>query len=76
MGNFQFGYFDSHNRPPPIQVKHLQNDRIAATASQKLCLFKLFPLIFHNVINQLASFIVYVQLREIIDLIFSLPFRR
>jgi hypothetical protein len=76
MENFQYGYFDSHDRPPPIQVKHLQNDRIAATASQKLCFFKLFPLIFHDIIDQLPSFIVYIQLREIIDLVLSVPFRR
>jgi hypothetical protein len=76
MENFQYGYFDSHDQPPPIQVKHLQKGRMAATASQKLCFFKLFPLIFHSIIDQLPSFIVYTQLREMIDLILSAPFRK
>jgi hypothetical protein len=74
--NFQYGHFDSRNRPPPILVKHLQNDRIVATAAQKLCLFRLFPIIFHDVIDRLPSMIVYKQLREIIDLVLSIPFRR
>ena len=76
MENFKYGYFDMKNRPPPIQIKHFQNDRIAATAAQKLCLFKLFPIIFHDVIGQLPSFIVYKVLRDILDLVLSYPFRR
>ncbi|CAF1511712.1 unnamed protein product [Adineta steineri] len=64
------------NRPPPIQVKHLQNDGIVATASQKLCLFKIFQLIFNDIVVTLPSFIVYKQLREILDLVLSLSFRR
>ena len=31
------------SRPPLVQVKHLQKNRTVATASQKLCLFKVFP---------------------------------
>jgi len=76
MEQFQYGYFDSRDQPPAIQVKHLQNDRLVATASQKLCLFRLFPLIFCDVIDQLPSMIVYKQLREILDLILSIPFRK
>jgi hypothetical protein len=57
-------------------VKHLQNDRIVATASQKLCMFKLFPIIFNDIIDNLPSFIVYKQLREILDLVLSVPFRK
>jgi hypothetical protein len=76
MENFHYGYFDARNRSPPIQVKHFQNDRIAATASQKLCLFRLFPIIFDDVINNLPSIIVYKQLREISDLIVSVPVRK
>ena len=67
---------DARNRPPSILVKHLQNDRIVATASQKLCLFKLFPIIFNDIICTIPSFIVYKQLREIIDLVLSSPFRK
>ena len=74
MENFQYGYFDSFDRPPPILIKHLHNDRIAATASQKLCLFRLFPIIFYDLIDKLPSMIVYKQLREILDLVLSIPF--
>ncbi|CAF1624998.1 unnamed protein product [Rotaria magnacalcarata] len=76
MENFQYGYFDSRDRPPPIQIKHLQKDRISATVSQKLCLFRLFPIIFNDVIYTLPSIIVYKQLREMIDLVLSVPFRK
>ena len=76
MEQFQYGYFDSHDRSLPIQIKYLQNDRIVATASQKLCLFRLFPLIFQDITDKLPAFIVYKQLREIIDLILSRPFRK
>ncbi|CAF1141192.1 unnamed protein product [Adineta ricciae] len=73
--NFQYGYFDCANRPPPIQTKHLQNERIVATAAQKLCLFKTFPFIFWDIVDRLESFIVYKILREILDLVLSYPFR-
>ncbi|CAF4247852.1 unnamed protein product [Rotaria sp. Silwood2] len=75
MENFKYGYFDTSNRPPPILVKHLQDNRIVATAAQKLCIFKLFPIIFHDIIDHLPSFIVYKILREILDLVLSYPFR-
>lgn len=76
MEDFDYGYFDIRNRPPPIQPKHLQNDRMVATASQKLCVFKLFPIIFHDVVDKLPSYIVYKILREILDLVLSYPFRK
>ena len=73
---FRYGYFDIADRPPPILVKHLQSDRIVATASQKLCLFRLFPIIFYDLIERLPSMIVYKQLREMLDLVLSIPFRK
>lgn len=76
MENFLYGNIDACNRPPPILVKHLQNDRIVATASQKLCMFKLFPIIFNDIIDNLPSFVIYKQLREILDLVLSVPFRK
>jgi hypothetical protein len=76
MKNFNYGYFDISNRPPPIQVKHLQNDRIVATAAQKLIIFKLFPIVFNDIVCQLPSYIVYKVLREILDLVLSYPFRK
>ncbi|CAF4278908.1 unnamed protein product, partial [Adineta steineri] len=76
MTNFQYGYFDIANRPPPIQIKHLQHERIVATAAQKHCLFKLFPIIFVDIIDKLESFVIYKLLREILDLVLSYPFRK
>ncbi|CAF1512982.1 unnamed protein product [Adineta ricciae] len=76
MVNFNYGHFDKSNQPPPIQVKHLQNDRIVATAAEKLCMFKLFPILFYDIIHHLSGFIVYKILREILDLTLSLPFRK
>ncbi|CAF0984257.1 unnamed protein product [Adineta steineri] len=37
MENSQYGNMHICNRPPLIRVKHLQNYRIATTATQKLC---------------------------------------
>ncbi|CAF4703100.1 unnamed protein product [Rotaria magnacalcarata] len=76
MENFKYGYFDTSDQPPPIQVKHLNNGHIVATAAQKPCIFKLFPIIFHDFIYHLPSFIVYKVLREILDLVLSYPFRK
>lgn len=76
MEDFDYGFRDVRNRPPPIQAKHLQNDRMSATAAQKLCFFKLFPIIFHDIIDQIPAYIVYKILREILDLVLSYPFRK
>lgn len=76
MENFRYGKFDSINQPPPILVKHIQNNHIVGTASQKLCLFKLFPIIFYDITDRLPSFIVYKLLREMLDLVLSCPFRK
>ena len=76
MEDFQYGYFDARNRPPPILVKHMQNDRINATAAQKLCLFRLFPIVFNDFIHAVPSMIVYKQLRDMLDLVLSIPFRK
>jgi hypothetical protein len=73
---FSYGYFDKRDRPPPILIKHLNSDRIAGTASQKLCLFRLFPIIFHDLIDKLPSFIIYQQLRDIVSLVLAYPFRK
>lgn len=57
-------------------MKHLQNVHMVATAAQKLCFFKLFPIIFSDIVDLLPSYIVYKVLREILDLILSYPFRK
>ncbi|CAF1501583.1 unnamed protein product [Adineta ricciae] len=76
METFKYGRFDCANRPPPVLAKHFQNNHIVATAAQKLCFFKLFPVIFYDIIDNLPSFIVYKLLREILYLVLANPFRK
>ncbi|CAF1262315.1 unnamed protein product [Adineta ricciae] len=76
METFKYGRFDCDNQPPPVLAKHFQNNHIVATAAQKLCFFKLFPIMFYDIIDSLPSFIVYKLLREILDLILANPFRK
>ncbi|CAF4229545.1 unnamed protein product, partial [Rotaria magnacalcarata] len=51
MNTFNYGMNDHSNKPPKIRAKHLTNNRIIGSASQKLCLFKLIPIIFDDVID-------------------------
>ena len=76
MENFQCGKFDFSNQPPPLLVKHLQNDHMVATAAQKLCFFKLSPIVFNDIVDLLPSVIVYKVYREIPELILLCPFRK
>ena len=76
MKYFKYGCFDTKDQPPSIQVKHLKNDHIIATAAQKLCLFKLLSIIFHDIIHHFPSFTVYKVLREVLDLVLSYAFRK
>jgi hypothetical protein len=74
--NFIYGEFDASNKPPPIQVKHLNNDRITGSAAQKFCLFCLFPIIFSDIVEHLQLFKIYLILRELLDMILALPQRK
>ncbi|CAM2724129.1 unnamed protein product [Rotaria socialis] len=74
--NFVYGFYDSSNKPPPIKKQHLTTSYIAGTASQKLCLFQLFPVIFHDIIDHLTLMILYTVLREIISYVYSNPIRK
>ncbi|CAM4786483.1 unnamed protein product [Rotaria magnacalcarata] len=74
--NFIYGALDTSNKPPPIQVKHLNNDRISGTASQKFCLFRLFPIIFSDIVDRLQLFKIYLILRELLDMVLALPQRK
>jgi hypothetical protein len=74
MDTFDYGLFDKRARPPSILIKHLNNDRIVGSASQKLVLFKLFPIIFSDLVHSLPSFRVYKILREILELVLAYPF--
>jgi hypothetical protein len=74
--NFSYGELDKSNKHPPIQIKHLNNDRITGTAAQKLCLFRLFPIIFSDIVNHLRLFKLYLILRELLDMVLALPQRK
>lgn len=74
--DFNFGFNDLSNKPPPIKKKHLTNSNIIGTASQKLCLFRLLPIIFHDVIDYLTLFPLYTMLREIISYLYANVIRK
>ncbi|CAF1267560.1 unnamed protein product [Didymodactylos carnosus] len=76
MENFIYGTMDSSDKPPAIQVKHLNLGRISRSAAQKLLLFKLFPLIFHDITQNLETFEIYLTLREMLGIILAYPSRK
>jgi len=73
---FEYGINDKPNKPPVLRKKHLNKGKIVGTASQKMLLFKLFPIIFHDIIDRLETKEIYICLREIISLVFACPFRK
>jgi hypothetical protein len=73
---FEYGRNDKSNEAPVVRKKHLANGKIVGTASHKMCLFKLFPIIFHDIIDILDTKEVYICLREIISHIYACPFRK
>ncbi|CAM4846644.1 unnamed protein product, partial [Rotaria magnacalcarata] len=52
--SFEYGLNDKPNKGPTVRKKHLNKGKIVGTASQKMCLFKLFPIIFHEIIDLLV----------------------
>ena len=74
--SFIFGFYDSSNKPPPVKKQHLSNSNITGTASQKLCLFRLFPIIFEDIIDRLSLYPIYTILREIVSYIYGNPIRK
>ena len=73
---FEYGLNDKKNKPPILRKKHLTKGKLIGTASQKMCLFKLFPVIFYDIIDQLDTLEVYTCLREIVSLLYACPFRK
>ncbi|CAF1322994.1 unnamed protein product [Adineta steineri] len=73
---FEYGDNDKSNKPPILRKKHLNKGKIVGTASQKMLFFKLFPIIFHDLIDQLETKEIYICLREIVNLVFACPFRK
>jgi len=74
--NFVYGELDASNKPPPIQIKHLNHERIAGSAAHKYCLFRLFPIIFSDIVQHLELFKIYLILRELLDMILAVPQRK
>lgn len=73
---FVYGFYDSSNKPPPIKKQHLIHSNIVGSASQKLCFFRLFPIVFYDIIDDLTLLPLYIVLREIISYIYANPIRR
>jgi hypothetical protein len=73
---FEYGLNDMSNKAPVLRKKHLSKGKIIGTASQKMCLFKLFPIIFNDIIDRLDTKVVYICLREIISHVYACPFRK
>ncbi|CAF0761503.1 unnamed protein product [Didymodactylos carnosus] len=57
-----------------VRKKQLSKGRIVGTASQKLLLFRLLPVIFYDIIEQLKTLELYIGLREIISHVYAMPF--
>ncbi len=73
---FVYGFYDSSNKPPPVKKQQLTRSNIAGSASQKLCLFRLFPIVFHDIIDDLTLFPLYTILREIMSYVYANPIRK
>ena len=73
--SFVYGFYDASNKPPPIKKQQLAHSNVAGSASQRLCLFRLFPIIFNDILDDLALFPLYTVLREIISYVYANPIR-
>ena len=55
MNEFDYGMNDQNNKPPIVRTKHLTEGHLVGFASQKLCLFRLMPIIFHDILDRLTN---------------------
>jgi hypothetical protein len=77
LETFTYGQNDFSNKPPTVRQKHLNSNHIAGSASQKLLLFQLFPIIFHDVVDRLIDLLpIYTCLREIVSIVFATKLRK
>ncbi|CAF4162182.1 unnamed protein product, partial [Adineta steineri] len=77
LEDFKYGQNDESNKPPVTKQKHLTNNHIAGSASQKLLLFQLLPVIFSDVIDRLTDILpIYICLREIVSIVFATKIRK
>ncbi|XP_040078364.2 uncharacterized protein LOC120850082 [Ixodes scapularis] len=70
---FPYGFNDRKNRPEPLTAAFIQGGAsLKGTASQKRCLFRLYPLIFGTSIPEgNRHWNVLLQLHGIVDLVLS-----
>src|SRR5690242_3403731 len=73
---FEYGFNDKSNKAPVVWKTHLNQGKIVGTASQKMCLFRLFLIIFHDIIDRLGTKEIYICLREIVSHIYACLFRK
>ncbi|CAF4003036.1 unnamed protein product, partial [Adineta steineri] len=77
LEDFKYGQNDESNKPPITKQKHLTNNHIAGSASQKLLLFQLLPVIFNDVIDRLTDILpIYICVREIVSIVFATKIRQ
>lgn len=77
LEHFNYGQNDQSNKPPTVRPKHLTNNHIPGSASQKLLLFQMLPIIFSDVITRLTDLLpIYTCLREIVSIVFATKIRK
>ncbi|CAF3502492.1 unnamed protein product [Rotaria sordida] len=65
LEGFKYGQNDQSNKPPTVRPKHLTNNHISGSASQKLLLFQMIPIIFNDVIDRLTDLLpIYICLLD------------
>lgn len=58
-----------------MKKQHLTYSNIVGTASQKLCLFRLFSIMFYDIVDHLTLYPLYTILREIVSYVYANPIR-
>ncbi|XP_047126505.1 uncharacterized protein LOC124807880 [Hydra vulgaris] len=80
--NFSFGFNDKKSKPVPLSVSVLsKKGRIIGKASELWCFFRCLPIIIFGYISSFnddcpAYWLVYLELRNIADIIFSPVIKR
>ncbi|CAF0802131.1 unnamed protein product [Adineta steineri] len=77
LEDFKYRQNDESNKPPVTKQKHLTNNHIGGSASQKRLLFQLLHVIFNDVIDRLTDILpIYICLREIVSIVFATKIRK
>jgi hypothetical protein len=67
--SLKYGPNDKSNKTQVLPKTYLLQEHIVSTPFSNMCLFKLFPIIFHDIFDQLATKEIYICLREIMYLL-------